>query len=173
MIEFPTANIITFDDDLYFHKDVIKNLIQMHEQYPGLVVTNRAHKMSFNEGAINPYRKWQHEVNDSLPSHLLVATGGAGTLYPPGSLSTEAFNKDLIKRLCFHADDLWLKIMELKNGKMVCTNSSYNKSFVSVKNSQDEKLVLINVKQGGNDDQLNNLINYFGKDLIKSLSYRI
>jgi len=171
LINFPDSNVITLDDDLYFHKDVLKNVVELHNKFPGIVTTNRAHRITFEKRMINPYRKWLHDVTDTLPSHLLVATGGAGTLYPAGVLHKEVLNKDLIKKLCLHADDLWLKVMELKNNTMVVTNKKYNKDIPSVASTQSQKLVSINITRGGNDLQLCNLINHFGINLISLITY--
>lgn len=162
---FPESKIITLDDDLYYHKDVLKNLMVLHKQFPGQIVTNRAHKITFNGKNINPYRKWKHNVTDTIPSHLLVATGGAGTLYTKGALSQDVFNEKLFKKLCFHADDLWLKVMALKNHTMIVTNKCYNKDYISVGLTQKQKLVTTNVINGGNDEQLKNLLEHFKIDL--------
>jgi len=169
MLNFPESNIITLDDDLYYHKDVLKNVIELHKKFPGMIATNRAHKITVKEGKVNPYSKWKHNVVDRMPSHLLVATGGAGTLYEPGALPDEVFNENLFKKLCFHADDIWLKVMELINHKMVVTNNRFNKSFVSVGTTQNQKLVSENILLGGNDVQLNNLLRHYEIDLLKEI----
>lgn len=158
---YPDANIITLDDDLYYHRDVLKNVVELHQKHPGMICTNRAHKFTFKDGVLNPYRKWKFNVIDREPSHLLVQTGGAGTLYPPGSLSEHTFNKDLIRELCFHADDLWLKSMALLNKTLIVTNNKYNKDFLTIGTTQRVKLVTTNVFDGGNDKQLLKIINYF------------
>jgi hypothetical protein len=165
-INYPISNIITVDDDLYYPRYLISNLIKLHKKFPDLIVTNRAHRITFSGEGINPYRRWKHNVTDTQPSFLLVATGGAGTLYPPGLLHKDVLNKELFLDLCFHADDLWLKIMSLRNDTMIATNSMYNKDFASVGKSQRTKLVSVNVLQGGNDEQLANLLTYFGTDVI-------
>lgn len=161
MQEFPEDFIITADDDLYYDKHFISNLIRLHIENPKLIVTNRAHKFTFANGILNPYRKWHHNVTDIVPSHYLVPTGGAGTLFPPGSLHSEVLNHLIFKRLCFHADDLWLKVMALKKGTMIATNKKYNKDFITIANSQREKLVNNNVFGGGNDEQLNKVLNHY------------
>jgi len=166
MLNYSESNIITLDDDLYYPHDLLKNVVQLHKKNPDLVTTNRAHRITFTGKMINPYRKWKHNVTDTIPSHFLVATGGAGTLYPPGALPEETFNEDLIKELCFNADDLWLKVMELKNNTMVVTNDKYNKSFVSVASTQKHKLSLQNVINRANDLQFNDLLHHFDIDLF-------
>ena len=120
MKKFPESCIITLDDDLYYDRQVLKNVVELHRKFPGMITTNRAHKITFNGMKINPYRKWKHNVTDINPSHFLVSTGGSGTLYPPGTLHEDAFSESLIKRLCFHADDIWLKIMALKKKYYDC-----------------------------------------------------
>jgi hypothetical protein len=161
--EFPEDYVITLDDDLYYDKDVLKNVVEMHRKFPDMIATNRAHKMTFDEfGNVKPYRQWKHNDDSELkPSHRLLQTGGAGTLYFPGCLHSSAFDKELIKELCFHADDVWLKMMAYMNGHKVITNSKYNKDYVTVSSTQNEKLVTQNVFDGGNDRQLKNIINHF------------
>jgi len=166
LINYPTSNIITVDDDLYYPGNLLSNLVKLHREFPDLIVTNRAHRITFSGKEINPYRKWKHNVTDTQPSFLLLATGGAGTLYPPGSLHKDVFNKELLRELCFYADDLWLKIMSLRKDIKIATNNMFNKDFASVGKSQRTKLVSVNVLQGGNDEQLNKLLIYYGTDLL-------
>ncbi|WP_367392687.1 hypothetical protein [Lewinella sp. LCG006] len=167
--EYPNANIITFDDDLYYDDNAIANLVNLHQRYPENIVTNRAHRIVFDKktGEILPYRKWKHNISDKEPSYLIVPTGGAGTLYPPGSMHPEVLNEKVFMDVCKYADDLWLKVMSLMNGTLVSTNSTYNKDFFTIRNSQDEKLVNTNVIGGGNDTQLSNVLEYYNFDLTK------
>ena len=160
--ENPNDCIITLDDDLYYHKDVLKNIIDLYKQFPNEISTNRAHEIILINGKILAYRKWKHNSsNIHHPTNLLMQTGGAGTLYPPGSLHEKAFNKDLIKELCFHADDIWLKFMAFLNEKKVVTNAKYDKDYITVGKTQNEKLVTTNVIDGGNDIQLKKIVEYF------------
>lgn len=165
LINYPNTNVITFDDDLYFDRHAVENLVELHRRFPGSVATNRAHKITFSGTMVNPYRKWKHNVTDTNPSHLLVATGGAGTLYPKNSMPEETFDKELFMRICFSADDIWLKVMELKNKTKVVTNRRYNKSYVAVRSTQNGKLATGNVMDGGNDVQLVNTLNHFNIQL--------
>lgn len=161
--QYPHDYIITLDDDLYYDKDVLKNVVEIHKKFPGMIATNRAHRITFDkQGIVNPYRQWQHNDDSKLkPSHKLVQTGGAGTLYFAGALHPDAFNKQLIKDICFHADDIWLKMMAYRNGHKVVTNHKYNKDFITVSSTQNEKLVTQNVLDGGNDRQFKKILEYF------------
>ena len=162
MQKFPEANIITVDDDVYYPEHFLKHLVDLHKRFPDAICANRAHKMVFVNGTIRPYRKWKHNHKKILnPSPILVQVGVGGVLYPPDSLSTEVFSKDVFKKICFHADDLWLKIMALKQGTLVVTNRRYNKDFVSIGRTQREKLVTNNVLSGGNDEQLKDVLEFY------------
>lgn len=162
MKEFPNANIITFDDDLYYDKNVVKRVVELHQKHPGCISTNRAHEIKIKDGKVQPYSKWNHNAKNILfPSNALLQTGGAGTLYPPKSLSESAFDKNLIQTLCLHADDVWLKLMATLNDKKIVTHSFYNKDFLTVKSSQLEKLVTKNVFDGGNDKQFQEVCSHF------------
>lgn len=162
MKEFQNACIMTFDDDLYYDKNVIKRVVELYAKHPDCICTNRAHEIMIKEGMVQPYSRWNHNAKNILvPSKALLQTGGAGTLYPPKSLSESAFDKNLIQTLCFHADDVWLKLMATLNDKKVVTHSFYNKDFLTVKSSQLEKLVTKNVFDGGNDKQFQDVCNHF------------
>jgi hypothetical protein len=168
-IQFPEANIITMDDDVYYPRDTLKNLIELHSKNKNLVAANRAHKITFSKGKMNKYNQWKHNVPVRLPSHLLVPTGIGGTLYPPGVLTKDTLNEDLIRELCFYADDIWLKVMELKSNVMVVTNNRFNKSFVSVKATQENKLTSINIYSKGNDSYFKNTLEYFNINILDYL----
>lgn len=162
MKEYPNDCIITFDDDLYYDANVIKRVVDLYSQYPDCICTNRAHEIVLKEGLVVPYKNWNHNVVTIVkPSNTLLATGGAGTLYPPNLLSHHVFDTELIKSLCFHADDVWLKLMATVNGTKVVTHSQYNKDFLTISSSQNEKLVSQNVFDGGNDIQFQKVCQYF------------
>jgi hypothetical protein len=164
--EFPSANIITVDDDAYNDNRMLESLYLLHKKYPQHIVSNRVHKMKFNKDkTLKPYRKWKHNISKENPSHLLFATGVGGVLYPPNSLHPEIFNIEVFKKICFLADDIWLKCMALKQGTKVVTNATYNKDPLTIRKSQMEKLVSANVLSGGNDKQLRDVCAHYNIDL--------
>lgn len=160
--EFKNDYVITVDDDLYYDNKLIQNLIQLKEKYPYALPTNRAHLIQFdNRNKVAPYSKWYHNYQIEKQSLLLVPTGGFGTLYEFDQLYQTFDNQILIKELVPHADDLWIKIQSLLKNTQVVTNNRYNKDPISVKSSQLEKLVSINVLRGANDVQLRAVLDYF------------
>jgi hypothetical protein len=164
--EYPSANIITVDDDGYYPFNTIESLVLLHNVFPYSICANRAHLITFINKEIAPYKKWKHNFKSAkLPTHLLMPTGFGGVLYPPGSLHPDAFNKELFQKLATHADDLWLKIAAILNGTKVATTQSFNKDFVTVNKTQIIKLVNLNVIGGENDDQLLNILNHYNINL--------
>ena len=71
-----------------------------------------------DKGQLIPYRYWMKETVACLyrPKMQLFATGGAGTLYPPGIYDDKWFDKDKMVEMCLWADDIWLKLIEIMSG---------------------------------------------------------
>lgn len=171
-LEFPKSKVITFDDDIYYHKHSISNLLDLHERYPDCIVANRCHRMCFDKkGNLLPYKRWQHNYNSEKPSYFLMHTSGAGVLFNGKAMLHECiFDEQLIKKLSPNSDDVWLKIGLLMNSKRVVTNSRYTKDFVAIKGSQTETLFSTNTHRGEKDKQLIECIQYFDlSDHIKKL----
>ncbi len=162
-----SANIITLDDDEYYPENTLQSLVDMHRKNPDAICANRAHKLTFKDNKINPYRKWKTNYKGFKNPHShLLQTGVCGVLYPPGSLHSDVFDKELFKKICLRADDVWLYIMAYRNGTKVTTNKKFNKDFITVSKTQKETLVQQNVFDGGNDQQLKNICDHFEINLM-------
>ncbi len=167
---FPQAAIITVDDDVYYPTDTLKYLVDASDKNKGHIIANRAHMITFDNDQLQPYRKWQHNKKGfDGGSYLFVPTGVGGVLYPPNSYHHDIFDEATFKRICFMADDLWLKIATLRNNSSVITTPYFTKDLITVGKSQNIKLVSSNSIGGGNDVQLNDLIKHFNIDIS---SYR-
>lgn len=157
MQEYPDDIIITVDDDSYYPPTLIENLIKMHNQYPGYICSNRCHLMKYyKSGELKPYRKWLHNFspNGTIESDSLFFTGVGGVLYPPHCMPTILFNFDVVKDICLFADDVWLNFCARKKGTRIVTDGVFNKDFICICDSQNEKLVNVNVISEGNDKQI-------------------
>ena len=120
--EYKDKYIVTIDDDVFYRKNLIKNLMKYSIKFNNCIICTRAHKITFDKfhNNILPYNKWEYETKDFLnPSHMICATGVGGILYPPNLFDNEIFNKNAIKKYCLNTDDLWLKTMEIINDKKV------------------------------------------------------
>lgn len=163
--EFPESAVITVDDDVYYPKDTLKYLADAHVMNPKSIISNRAHEITFKDGKMQPYRQWKHNVKSSKASFLYVPTGVGGVLYPPGSFYKDIFDVETFKKICFMADDLWLKIATLRNSTMVVVTPHFNKDLLTVQNSQNVNLVAANSMGGGNDTQFNEVLRHFNLDI--------
>ena len=122
--EFGNDHVITVDDDLLYRNTMIADLMATHRRYPHAVVASRTHLIMFDDkGECTPYEQWIYEAPHyhpalvSVASKRLFATNGAGTLYPAEvNMPAKTFDKASIRSLCLTADDLWLKVMQLKAG---------------------------------------------------------
>lgn len=163
MQEFPEANIITVDDDVYYRPNLVADLYAAHVRNRDEVICTRAHKITFDGPDFCPYNKWDYETRDiSTSSHLLLATGVGGILYPPSCLCGETFDEELLSDLSLMTDDLWLKIMELKSGLKVRAIPARKSTYVvGINHAEDVALFQVNVAQNRNDANWHNLITYF------------
>ena len=160
--KYPDALVITIDDDILYHPRLIENLYASWILHPNAVSVFRAHLILISEtGRILPYKEWVKDMDVcvSKPSMQLLATNGAGSLYPT-ALFTKAYDLldiDTIKRTCPFADDLWLKAMQLVADIPVVV-AERCKRLLEVPDSQIVNLWTDNCKNGGNDKQLMQII---------------
>ncbi len=117
--EFPDDLVITVDDDIIYPRGLIESLLEAHLKYPKAVCARRVHKVYYRDGKPLPYRQWGFEYRkECAPSDELMATNGAGTLFPPHALDQRAFISKDIEKYCLNADDIWLWFMEQLKGTL-------------------------------------------------------
>lgn len=153
--EHPEAAVITVDDDLAFAPNMIEELLNLHYEFPAAVIANRTHLiLSRADGALAPYGEWLPEQDAIIgrPSYALLGTNGAGTLFPAGAIPAEGLDADEIRRTCLTADDLWLKLIELKAGVPVVATGHSDLTYLP--DTQDCGLWLTVNIDGGNDKVL-------------------
>lgn len=168
--EYIDSDIVLLDDDLYYPENLLENLLKMSNQHPNTICATRVHKMTFNGEKLCPYGEWIHNFNPTNDSSKnLFFTSGAGTLIPTGIMPDSIFQKDIFKRICFLADDVWLNMHAINAGIKVVSNSVFNKDEISIGNSQCVKLVSHNVISGGNDSQIKAVMDFLNMTSIKDL----
>ncbi|WP_117149336.1 hypothetical protein [Paraliobacillus zengyii] len=158
MKEFPNSNIVIVDDDMFYPKDLITNLLETSNKYPETICCTRGHYIQYEEDEVLPYSKWLRKVDIIYPSYALCPTGCGGVLYPPNSLNESVFRKNDIKELCINADDLWLKIMSLLNQTKAVKTDPNMIGFIDIIQTQKVKLTKLNVGENMNDIQLKNIL---------------
>lgn len=116
--DFPNAIIVTIDDDVKYHKNMLRDLISLHEQMPNAILAHRAKLMKPGE----PYRKWKkyrwyHFLTQRIHADFRnIQTGVGGVLYPPHSLNPDMLNEELFTQLAPTTDDIWFWAAGVANG---------------------------------------------------------
>ena len=101
--DFPDDIIITFDDDLFFHSELIERLLVGYKKYPEMIQCHRITNVSF-DAAGNV--KFSHMPYDR-PTYLHKLTGCGGVLYPPHSLHEDVLRENKFMTLAPTSDDIW------------------------------------------------------------------
>lgn len=167
--EFKGKCVVTIDDDIYYHEDMLERLWSLHSQHPEMVCANSYRHIEINQnGDFLPYDTWDaiDEYNEK-GSHYNLAIGMGGVLYPPHNyVNTGMFNVDNIKKLALRVDDLWLKAHEIIGGVKVVSHAYCNMG-ISLLQAGNISLSTTNVISG-NNEQWEKLCKYYNlKELIK------
>ncbi len=118
LMDFPDAIIVTVDDDVAYHKHMLRDLLDLHSQIPDAVLAHRAKHIKIGK----PYRGWRkYRWYDFLfrrihKSFLNLQTGVGGVLYPPHSLKKEMMDVDLFTKIAPSTDDIWFWAAGVANG---------------------------------------------------------
>lgn len=121
LADFPDAIIVTVDDDVAYHPNMLRDLLRMHERFPNDVIAHRAKRILPDK----PYRKWKkyrwyHFLTKKIyRSATTIQTGVGGVLYPPGALKPEMMDIELFTRIAPTTDDIWFWAAAVANGRLV------------------------------------------------------
>ena len=152
MQEYPDDMIVTADDDLIYPEDWLESLLCCHEQHPDCICARRVHEIVWkSDGTPETYNLWNSEAHIKWPSHNLLATTGAGTLFPQRCFVPECFNLDKFMKYAKTADDIWLKIMAIISNRKVVWAVNSMPMPTTVDLEQTERLENVNCIGGGND----------------------
>jgi hypothetical protein len=162
--EFPNSTIITADDDVIYPKDFIETLVSGHRRFPTSVVARRVHRILFlDDKTPTQYREWESEWEEAKPRprFSLMPTGVGGVLYPAHIFGAEVRDVEMIKRFALTADDIWLKVIEVKERIPVVYVPNALKHPYPIRDSQETALFHGNVGNGHNDLIFQNLLDHF------------
>ena len=149
--DFPDAIIITIDDDVWYHKNMLRDLLRLHRQIPGSIIANRAKRLKMNA----PYRKWKKYRWYSFLTKKLhfnfynIQTGVGGVLYPPHSLKPEMLDPKLFTKIAPTTDDIWFWAAAVANETKIVPFpfGRYNKPR-GLKKPKELSLKTVNFKSG-------------------------
>lgn len=163
--EFPGTHIITADDDIFYNASWAELLLQELKPNDNRILGHRAHRMTFDEnGNLKPYNQWNWQIggNQVRSGFNIFLTGGAGALYPAGSLKAEDLNPTQFMDRCETADDVWLYFATTKN-RYLPTKIPSDQLEYTWRNSQSFALKSENIDEAMNDKYLVELTEIFGK----------
>ena len=121
LTDFPDSIIVTVDDDVDYHPDMLKELVEWHSRYPDRVIAHRAKRIRPGHA----YKKWSKfrwydfVGRRDRAGFDVIQTGVAGVLYPPHSLRKDMIDAELFTALAPTADDLWFWAAAVANGRAV------------------------------------------------------
>ncbi|MCM1373075.1 MAG: glycosyltransferase [Bacteroides sp.] len=119
--DFPDDVIVTVDDDVNYHRHMLRDLLLLHVQYPDAILAHRAKLIKPDK----PYRQWRkyrwyHFLFQRIHADFRnLQTGVGGVLYPPHSLRPDMLDVDLFTRIAPTADDIWFWAAAVANGKQI------------------------------------------------------
>ncbi|MDE5838516.1 MAG: glycosyltransferase, partial [Paramuribaculum sp.] len=109
LADFPDAVIITVDDDVAYSPHLVRDMLELHQQFPEYILANRAKRIEPGK----QYRKW-HKFRwynflfkRYYPGFDILQTGVGGVLYPPHSLKADLIDETLFTKYAPTADDIW------------------------------------------------------------------
>jgi hypothetical protein len=150
LIDFPDAIIVTVDDDIRYHKNVLRDLLRLHTQFPNAILAHRAKRIIMN----TPYRQWKkYRWYDFITKKFYLRfgnlqTGVGGVLYPPHSLRIEMLDSNLFMNICPTTDDVWFWAAAMANGtKILPVPFGHNKPR-ELQKPKELSLKTINFKSG-------------------------
>ncbi len=119
--DFPEAVIVTVDDDIDYHRHMLRDLLALHLQIPNAIL---AHRVRIITPGV-PYKKWhKYKWYNFLFNRVKInprnlQTGVGGVLYPPHSLKKEMLDPRIFTKLAPTADDIWFWATAVASGVYV------------------------------------------------------
>lgn len=164
---YPTFVHVTADDDIFYHRDWLKELYEEFKQHgEGFIYAHRAHRICLNESGLEKYCNWEREISDGVPSFLNLATGVGGVLYPINCLWPLVTDSEKFMEITPANDDLWFWAMAVLNNRN--TRVTKNRHRLVYINPERElrlngefTLAQENVVNSANDRQLKRIVECF------------
>lgn len=161
---FKGCYVITIDDDQIYSTELIRNLLRTEKAHRGAVCARRAVKMNFTQSGI-PYPYQSFNVIADKAEYLgrdILALGVGGVLYPPHCLDHADYDPELIRKIAWYADDIWLKTQELlQEVDVVKAKGLMERRRIPVKGSQKVALCKRNHAYG-NDEIMKAVFAHYG-----------
>jgi hypothetical protein len=158
--EYPNADIVIADDDIYYWRDWLAELIEHHTSHPANIIAHQIHRIVLDtRHQPVPYQAWEKRIRDDIDSPLNFGLGGAGVYYPAGSFHPDVVRQDLFLSLCPKGDDIWFYWMARLNNRTYIRSKTGNAVRSWNSNSKNR---LFSKNKTANDDQIAAMIKHYG-----------
>ncbi|MEF9929280.1 MAG: hypothetical protein RR804_15760, partial [Massilia sp.] len=109
--------IVTADDDVFYWRDWLQQLVQARVPGKLEVICHRMHRIRLDANGLPvSYNEWEFETSNAESSPLNFPTGIGGVLYPANVFGPEILNVPAFTALCPRGDDIWFWWMASMNG---------------------------------------------------------
>lgn len=154
--------IVTADDDVYYWRDWLQQLVGMRTPGKLEVICHRMHRMRLApSGDPLPYNTWEFESANRESSVLNFPTGIGGTLYPAGLFDGRVLDTQACMALCPRGDDIWFWWMARARGATFRRTDARHELYCW-DGTQGVALWLDNIGNNFNDEQLRAMIAAYG-----------
>lgn len=145
--DFPDDIIVTIDDDIRYHANLLRDLVAMHKRVPDAIVAHRVRKVKPDA----PYSKWRkYKWYDFIFkrlhfNHYVMQTGVGGVLYPPHSLDEKMLDPSLFMALAPTVDDVWFWAAAVSKGTYVVPLPNGRRTAKGVGKPREFSLMSVNL----------------------------
>ena len=145
--DFPNDVIVTIDDDIRYHADLLHDLVAMHKRVPDAIVAHRVRRVKPDA----PYSKWRkYKWYDFIFkrlhfNHYVMQTGVGGVLYPPHSLDEKMLDPSLFMALAPTVDDVWFWAAAVSKGTYVVPLPNGRRTAKGVGKPREFSLMSVNL----------------------------
>lgn len=160
-IDSDVSHILTADDDIFYPHYWALDLITTSVDKE-CIACFRGHNFTILNDEYSYTKAMKNNLSEDVPSYNLIPTGCSGIAYPRDAISSMVASRSLFEHLCPDTDDIWYKMMTLKNGYRSCRVMRENIHFPVVLQSLGHSLFSVNVYDDKNSKNLKSTIEYFG-----------
>lgn len=164
--EYPNDIIITFDDDIIYPNNTIKQLYDEYLKHPDAICCLNPLRVRVVDGIPSKYETWTMFDNNVEDNVMVFPCGVESVLYPPNSLSQQVTDEKLFKSLCPLADDIWFWYCGCQNNTnrigIRKTRAAYSFDALYQYFHQGSALTHTNRFEHANDKQFKDLFEYYG-----------
>lgn len=163
--DFPEAVIVTVDDDVIYHRNMLRDLLRLHKKLPKAIIAHRVRKIKLNA----PYKKWRkYKWYDFLLTkhhfnYLALQTGIGGVLYPPHSLDSQMLDSNIFMQLAPTNDDVWFWAADVSKGTYVVPLPNGKRRPSEIGKPSAISLTTLNLRSGEDRNRmaLDNILEYY------------